>query len=76
MKVVLHDGDLAGLFLDGQILVDDTDTAVQGHGNGHAGFGHRVHGRAEKGDVDADPGRETAGNIRVFGEKIRVSRYE
>ena len=46
--------DLLGLGLDGQVAVDDADPALLGDGDGHPRCRHRVHGRAEDGDVGRD----------------------
>src|SRR6185436_6616000 len=42
-----------------------TDAAVPGHGDGHFGFGDRVHGGSNEGDVErnvaGEPGRDVYG---------------
>ena len=40
------------LLFGGTVVVDDTETAVEGQGDGHAVFGDRVHGRGEEGGVE------------------------
>ena len=40
----LNLADLRGLFLDGEVAVEDADAALAGHGDGHACFGDGVHG--------------------------------
>ena len=40
--------DLRGLFLDGEVAVQDADAALAGHGDGHARFGDGVHGGGQE----------------------------
>ena len=40
--------DLRGLFLDGEVAVEDADAALAGHGDGHARFGDGVHGGGQE----------------------------
>ena len=47
----LHPIDFRRLVLDGQILVDDPDAALLGHGDGEPGLGDRIHGRAGQRNV-------------------------
>ncbi len=52
--------DFAGLLLDGEVAMDDAESALLGHGDGHAGFGDGVHGggeqRGAEGDALGEPG--------------------
>ena len=50
--------DFAGLLLDGQVAMNDTEAALLRHGNGHAGFGDGVHGGGEQRGGEGDPLRE------------------
>ena len=46
--------DLGRLLLDRQVLVDDAEAAVLGHGDGQPRFGDRVHRRADERHVEPD----------------------
>ncbi len=50
----LHLVDLAGLLLDRQVAVHDSQAALLRQRNRHARFGHRIHGGADQGNVQAD----------------------
>ena len=50
----LHDGHLAGLFLDGHVLMDHADAALARDGDSHLGFGHRIHGSRHKRNLQLD----------------------
>ena len=50
----LHFVDFAGLLLDGEIAMDDAESALLRHGNGQARFRHGVHGRADDGKLQAN----------------------
>ena len=45
---------LLDLLFNGHVLVDDTDTALSGHGNGHLILGNGVHSRRKQRDVQVD----------------------
>ena len=50
--------DLAGLVVDGEVLVDDGHAAQLGHGDGHARLGDGVHRRRHQRHAQADaPGK-------------------
>ena len=58
----LHAAHFGGLLGDGHVLVDDTNSALAGHGDGHSAARHRVHGRGDdrgfQGDVPGEVARE------------------
>src|SRR5690606_30442245 len=60
-------GDLVGLLLDGQVLVDDADAPELGHGDRQARFGHRVHRRRD--DRQLHP--QVAGQARLERNVLR-----
>ena len=64
----LHDGYLTGLFFDAHVLVNHTDTAFAGNGNGHLRLCHRVHGGSDKGNLQVNVAREFRGK-RNFARK-------
>jgi hypothetical protein len=56
-EAVLETLDLAdhvGLFLGGAVVVDDTETTLEGHVDSHLVFGDSVHGRGHKGRLEGD----------------------
>ena len=76
VEVVLDLADLLGLLLGGEVLVDDADAAVEGHGDRHGRFRHGVHRRAEEGGVDVDARGEAGGGGGFVGEEVRVLGHE
>ena len=52
--VLLDEADLLGLRLRLEIAVDDAEAAVLRHGDRHARLRHRVHGRGDDRQVEAD----------------------
>jgi hypothetical protein len=60
----LHLVDFAGLLLDGEIAVDDAEPALLSHGDGHARFGHRVHGSADERNTQLDVAGQAGGGVR------------
>jgi hypothetical protein len=53
-------GDLAGLGLDGEVLVDDADAALLRERDGESGLGDGVHGRGDERDVERDGAGEAS----------------
>ena len=45
VDMVLDAADFGQLLSFGHIVMEEAQTAVQGHGDGHARFGHRIHVR-------------------------------
>ena len=56
------------MLFDAHVLVDYTDTAFAGNGDGHLRLGHRVHGSSDKGDLQVDVAGEFRGK-RNFARK-------
>lgn len=52
--VLLDLANDASLLLGAHVVVDDTHTTHQTHGDGHLGLGDRVHGRREERSVEGD----------------------
>ena len=57
----LHLIDFIGLLLDGQVAMNDAKTALLRQRDCHVRFGHRVHGGADDGNIQAD----IAGELRL-----------
>ena len=68
--VTLDLADFLGLLVDGQVAVDDTDTADLRHGDGERGFGHRVHGRADEWHVHRDATRQARVKLGLRGDDV------
>lgn len=62
--------DLVDLVLDGEVAVQHADAALTGHGDGHAGLGHLVHGGGEQGDVHPDVARDERGRVHRVGQDL------
>ena len=58
------------LVLDGQVAVQDADAALAGHGDGHPGLGHGVHGRRRQGYVEPDPAGELGASADLRGDDV------
>jgi len=72
----LDEHNLAGLFLDGVVVVDDTDTTLKSHGNSHFVFGDGVHGGGDQGDVKLDVAGEHGGKVYVIDAKVDGAREQ
>jgi hypothetical protein len=66
--VLLDLADLAGLRLDGHVLVHDAHAAFLRHGDGEACLGDRVHGGGEDGDAEPHIARELGAEVDFAGE--------
>ena len=63
---------LHGLLVYRHVLVQNPYTPFPGHGNRHAGFGHRIHGCRYNGHIDADVAGKLGGNINFPGQDFAV----
>ena len=72
----LHAVDLRGLFLDGEVLVDDAEAALLRHRDGEPRLGDGVHRCAEQRHVEPDARREAGGHVGLVGQDPRVPRDE
>ena len=66
----LHDCHLAGLLLDGHVLVDDADAALTSYGYGHLRLGDGVHGRGHEWHVKLDVAREPCFQLHCLGQHV------
>jgi hypothetical protein len=65
-----------GLAFDREVAVDDADAALLGQGDGHPGHGHRVHGRADDGDVEGDVAAQPRRDRGRGGDDVRLGRED
>jgi len=68
--------DLRRLIGDGHILVDDTQAAFTGHGDGHAGVGDGIHRSGHQRDVQLDHGGQLDGHVNVLGQNLAAGRHQ
>ena len=68
--------DLFGLLRDGQIAVDDTQTACLCHGNGQRRFGDGVHGSGQDGNVEMYVAGDTRTQDRIGWQNARWTRLQ
>ena len=68
--------DLLGLFLDGEILMDDAHAAGLGHGDGEPRLGHRVHRRGNERDAEFNAFGEAGSGIDLTGQNLRRARNQ
>lgn len=52
--------------------MNHADAALAGHGDGHAGLGHRVHGRRHQRRVQGDILGQAGVHRDVFGQHVRL----
>jgi hypothetical protein len=76
VDMVLNPGDFLDLFLGGQVVVDEAESAVERHGDGHARLGDRVHVGRDDRDLQADAFGERGGQVGVLGQDLRMERGE
>ena len=76
VDVMLHAGDLADLVLARQVVMDEAQAAVEGHGDGHARLGDGVHVGGQDRDLQAQAFREGSGQFGIPGEDLRMERGE
>ena len=63
--------DLGGLLGGLEVLVDDADAALLGHGDGHGGLGDGVHGGGDDRDVERDGAGEAGARVGGGGQDLR-----
>src|SRR6188768_430937 len=68
--------DLSRLVFHAEIFVNEANAALAGHGDGQAGFGHTVHGRADQGNVQLDPLGQLRLHVHVHREHIARRRNQ
>jgi hypothetical protein len=69
-------GDLAGLLLDRQVLVQEPDAALAGHADRRRRLGDRVHRRADQRHPQRDLGRQPRRDIDVLGHHLAERRSQ
>jgi hypothetical protein len=74
--VIFHAADFGELLALRHVVMDEAETAVEGHGRGHAGFGDGVHVRRDDGDVELQRLGEDGFQLGVAREDFRVKRGE
>ena len=73
--VLLHLVHLSGLVLDAEVGMDDTDSTLEGHSDGHIGLGHSVHGRGNERSLQLDVLGKLAGNVHIADAETNVPRH-
>jgi len=76
VDVAFDAGDLFDLLAGGHVVVDEPESAVESHGDGHARLGDGVHVGRQHGNGEADLFRQDGGSVGVFGQDFRVERGE
>lgn len=74
--MALHAGDFLHLLLGRHVVVDEAETAVEGHGDGHAGLGDGVHVRGNDRNMEPEGVGEGGGGVGGAGENLGVKRRE
>ena len=69
----LDAADLGGLLGGFQVLVDDAEAALLGHGDGHGGLGDGVHRRRDDRDVERDGAGEAGAGVGGGGQDLGVA---
>ena len=68
--------DFFGLRLDRHVFVDDSYATHLGECNGHRMFGHRIHRRAQHGNIEPNISGELCGEIHLSRQDLAVSRLQ
>ena len=76
VQVVLYLGDLRGLLVLLEILVDDADAAGERHRNSHGSFCHGIHRRRNEGNLHRDAAREICLKRCIIRQKICILGHE
>ena len=72
VDVAFHPGEFLDLVFGGEIVVDEPETAVERHGDGHAGFGDGVHVGREDWNLQTQGVGERSGDIGVLRQNLAV----
>ncbi|MNQ69345.1 hypothetical protein D3C85_839360 [compost metagenome] len=72
--VTLDLAHFGSLLLDGHVLVDDADAAFLGHGDGQAGFGHRIHRGGHQRDVQFDAAGQAGLEADILRQNLGITR--
>jgi hypothetical protein len=72
----LDEIDLLRLLLDGEVAVQDADTALAGHGNGHARLGDGIHRAGDERDAEPAVAGDQRAGVRLTGHQLRVRRQQ
>src|SRR5262249_14656349 len=67
---------LAGLLLDGHVLVNDADAAFLSERDGQLTFRDRVHGRGDDGNIEADIAGELRPHVDFARHHITIRRLQ
>ena len=76
VDVAFDAGDFLHLLLGRHVVVNETEAAVERHGDGHAGLGDGVHVRGNDRNVESQRFGERRGGVSRLGENLRVERGE
>ena len=72
----LHFVDFVRLLLDRQIAVNNPDPALLRHGNRHVRLGHRIHSRADNGNVQRNVARNLGLRVGRGRHNFRMRRQQ
>lgn len=53
-------------------MVDEADSPCERHSDGHAGLGHRVHGRGDERSLQRDPLGQRRGQVHLVRREVDV----
>ena len=68
--------DLLGLSLDGKVAVDDSDSALASHGDGHSGLGHGVHRGRNQRRFERKLAGQAARSVHLGGDDVGFTREQ
>ena len=72
----LDEVDLIRLVLDREVAVQDADSALAGHRNGHAGLGDGVHGAGEERDPQVEAAGEAGRGVDLARDDVGLPRQQ
>jgi len=76
VDVALHAGEFFDLVLGRHVVVEQAETAVEGHGDGHARLSDGVHVGGHDRDGELEGLGEGGAGVGVLGEDVRVEGRE
>ncbi len=76
VDVILDAADFGELLLLRHVVVDEAESAVEGHGDGHGGFRHRIHVGGDDRDMEFEVVGEFDVELGIAGEDLGVEGGE
>ena len=73
---LLHPGDFLGLVGDDEVAMDEAESALLGHGDGHPRARHGVHGGAGERNIERNVAGQASFDTDCAGQDVGFSRRQ